>query len=178
MSVPSAVLTSVDGLPYYAPAKCIPTAGAQQIYGRSDGSKFGPIPSSLFMLNPTQGRTADILDSIVEEWLKRDDVFRAEFLNRLFILTSEANTPLTLDNDTKDLLRKWQTRNVFIITHEPMKSDGRLPFSGPYFSCHDGLHPAWRIFPDSHGAFVFPAVPMEDDDRKQEIHPPLFRFSG
>ncbi|KAK3362604.1 amidase signature domain-containing protein [Lasiosphaeria hispida] len=41
--------------------------------------------------------------------------------------------------------------------------------AGSYFASPQGLRPAWRLFPDTHGSFVFPVMPSNDNPRKFTI---------
>ena len=169
MSLPlTATLTYAGGVQYYIPATCVSTAGIggtqRQVFGNSDSPNAGPIPSAVFKVDSLQSVTADILTSVVNAWLETDDVFRLDFLSRIIFLSSAVSEAWSLDERLKELLQKWSTRDVFVIFNESLQNEMLLS-PGPYFSLHDGLHPAWRLFPDSHEAFIFPVVPAEENDR-------------
>ncbi|OAQ72041.1 amidase [Pochonia chlamydosporia 170] len=173
MALPEATLASVAELLYYIPsAPLLALSGRQhQLVGDADGNNrplSGHSPATLFVLASTSELNAGHLADQVDNWLKHDDVFVSEFLSSVYLLVTDAEGP-RFDNEVelKALLKTWSTQRAFTLTpRDILPSDSMtLCRSGPYFSSSDGLRPAWRLFDDSNGAFMFPVVPRKESSR-------------
>ncbi|KAI0815569.1 amidase signature domain-containing protein [Xylaria sp. FL0064] len=164
MAVPTASLTSVNGLPYYAPlAKALkPYEPPRLLFGSNASSSLSP--ATLFVLsNPLK---AGDLTVSVDSWLQTDDVFIPAFLSSVYFLTANNGSLSSLGEGVEALLSKWGTRSAHVLYEQDSQHRTTAWRSGPYFISEDGFRPAWRIFPDLNGAFVFPVVPSEEDHRR------------
>ena len=165
MSAPAASLANVGGCQYYIPTTILPTPSDYLHVllanpGHRSVSQNGP--ATLFVLDDAAELKADHLASEVESWLRTDDVFTSSFLVSVYVLVTSGSVP-ELDDSVANLLEKWGTENAHVITSVHHQ---RRWHSGPYFADTRGLRPAWRLFPDSNAAFVFPVVPQEDNPRR------------
>ncbi|KAF2690061.1 hypothetical protein K458DRAFT_399451 [Lentithecium fluviatile CBS 122367] len=78
-----------------------------------------------------------------------NDVFRSEFFRA--VLFTHSATQLDVTSKTELYLRLIGYR--FIATQRTEKSEAQIA-SGPYFYADKNLHPAWKLYEDTHGAFL------------------------
>lgn len=174
MALPEATLVSVAELPYYIPsAPPLALSGSQhQLVGDADGNNrplSGHNPATLFVLASTSQLNAGHLADQVDSWLKHDDVFVSEFLSSVYLLVTDEEGPqVDSEVELKALLKTWGTQRAFTLTPKDILPSDSMTLcrSGPYFSSSDGLRPAWRLFDDSNGAFMFPVIQSEVNSRK------------
>lgn len=164
MAIPTASLTSVNGLQYYVPlAKALtPSEPPLLLFGSNVSSSLGP--ATLFVLSSPP--KPDVLRASVDSWLQTDDVFILEFLESVYFLTTSHGSLSSLDEEVEALLGEWGTKSAHLLYQQDSQHHTTTWRSGPYFTSADGLRPAWRVFPDMNGAFVFPVVPSEENSRR------------
>ncbi|KAI0541264.1 amidase signature domain-containing protein [Xylaria digitata] len=164
MAVPTASLTSVNGLSYYVPLVKALTASEppRLLFGSNASSSLGP--ATLFV--PSSPPKPEALTANVASWLQTDDVFTPAFLASVYSLTANNGSLSSLGEGVEALLGKWGTKSAHVLYEQDSQHHTTAWRSGPYFTSADGLRPAWRIFPDLNDAFVFPIVPSEENSRR------------
>jgi hypothetical protein len=90
-----------------------------------------------------------------------DDVYSSTFDN-ILLLQSVGESP------SQALLSRINRNQRFnsVYTSVVQSQDELLP-SGPYFVVKDGIHQAWRLYPDTLGAFVTTVVPNTVQEPKR-----------
>ncbi|KAI1351222.1 amidase signature domain-containing protein [Xylaria sp. FL0043] len=166
MAVPTASLTSVNGLSYYVPlAKALtPSEPPRLLFGSNTSSSPSLGPATLFVLSSPLN--PEDLAASVDSWLQTDDVFIPAFLSSVYFLTANNGSLSSLGEGVEALLSKWGTKSAHVLYEQDSQYRTTAWRSGPCFISADGLRPAWRIFPDPNGAFVFPVVSGEEDPRR------------
>jgi len=87
-----------------------------------------------------------------------DDVFTTGFLHTIWVhLVDDEAMPET-SNEVDNLLQEWDCQLSSFRT----SGTGRLP-EGPYFVTPLGIHQAYRLHPDTQGAFILPTCPVNND---------------
>lgn len=87
-----------------------------------------------------------------------DDVWSNDFLTHI-ILQSEGK--LEIEDAARETLQQWETRSIQYLTREKHFS---IP-EGPYFLNAGKLHYAYRLYPDTHAAFMVATVESNEPNR-------------
>ena len=91
----------------------------------------------------------------VREYSEKDDVFRPEFLQAvLFLRTSGAKLSVT-----EEAITFLRERGATTISTHQAISHGRKAKPGPYYYSAGILRPIWRLYGDTHGAFLQALIP-------------------
>ncbi len=91
-----------------------------------------------------------------------DDVWSTEFLTSLVVQTTGPKSNTTLVNELTNALSQLAHVHTVHVAHVA-SSAPQLP-QGPYFLNNGRLHHAYRLYPDTAGAFVVATVPAGDDN--------------
>lgn len=102
--------------------------------------------------------TADQLRTTFQSFAALDDVWSSDFLQSVIIQIADGERSLT--RDEKTVLKGFGAQDVYVFHRGTDMTP--LP-EGPYFLDHGRIHEAYRLFPDTSGAFVVATVPTEDD---------------
>jgi hypothetical protein len=90
---------------------------------------------------------------------KSDDVWSNEFLkNVVFHYFGEEEPVLT--QELQATLDHWGTTRTYLARH-----NDSLMGEGPYFLHMGKVHPAYRLYPDTAGAFMVGTVPSDSPFR-------------
>ena len=114
------------------------------------GSDNPPEFVTVLCLGQEQVITKESLKKTIEYYDAIDDVFCREFL-RGVILVSEADGGAKLGHDASELLKSLGT---IWIEHLQAGGAEMMPASGPYLVHDRKLYEIWRLYDDSHDAFV------------------------
>ena len=96
---------------------------------------------------------------------KVDDVYSPAFDN-ILLLQSVGESPSQAPLSRINRNRRFNS----VYTSVVQSQDEFLP-SGPYFVVEDGIHQAWRLYPDTLGAFVTTVVPNTvQEPKRQALH--------
>jgi hypothetical protein len=98
----------------------------------------------------------------VKTYSDEDDVFQSGFLTTVLFWHDSA-TNLTVTNEATAYLHKQGTSGIF--THQATSRDKSIA-PGPYYYAAGGLHPIWKLYEDTHDAFLQPLVL----DQKGHVH--------
>jgi hypothetical protein len=101
-----------------------------------------------------QKLTTGLMQSLVDSYRQRDDVFYGHFLQTILLLSNETN----IDEDVRRLFGSWGCRTVFLL------SAAYRTIDGPCFFSSRGVFRAWRIYPDTQDSFVLSTVPSRKDE--------------
>lgn len=170
-----ALLASVAGLPYcvlvtplFEPSRSrivFQPAGNTQENSAPSKPPWTPGPATLFVFDSNRNLTADMLKSKIGSWLQSDDVFNTNFLRDVYFLFPGEPEASKVSSVVESVLSSWGSSAAHIISLGPQDNATNWK-AGPYFASPQGLRPAWRLFPDTQGAFVFPVVPSPDNPRR------------
>lgn len=86
----------------------------------------------------------------LDEFYSKDDVFQREFLEAVLI-THTGSDSLKVTSDAREYLR---FQGAEIVTTRRLNSDSEMPTPGPYWFSNGHLHQAWKLYDDTHGAFL------------------------
>ncbi|KAK0732130.1 amidase signature domain-containing protein [Lasiosphaeris hirsuta] len=89
-----------------------------------------------------------------------DDVWSSSFLASV-VIQSNISDGCSLPADVEQHLTQQGTSNIFFALADP--ENPGLP-EGPYFLNHGSLHQAYRLYPDTSGAFIVATVPEPSQD--------------
>lgn len=89
----------------------------------------------------------DWLKGTLQQALDVDDVFREEFLEAV-LFTTKAKTSIVIDESALKFLTRKGSKWIGTLSEA-----GSLA-SGPHIEAGLGLRPVFRVFDDSHGAFL------------------------
>jgi Amidase len=95
----------------------------------------------------------------MDEFAMVDDVWSPDFMSSVVIQTSDATYELTQEDERPFRDRGVQT--IYVHHVDANNSQGALP-RGPYFLHAGRLHRAYRLYPDTAGAFVVATVPADE----------------
>ncbi|XXG95592.1 hypothetical protein Hte_001860 [Hypoxylon texense] len=118
-------------------------------------------PCTIFDTNDSR-LTASFLESTVEKFAKIDDVWSNEFLTCIIL---QSDRKLEIEDTAKNIIEQWGTRSVQYLIREKNLS---IP-EGPYFLNTGNLHYAYRLYPDTHAAFVVATVESNEPNRYQAL---------
>ncbi|KAI1122992.1 amidase signature domain-containing protein [Nemania abortiva] len=90
------------------------------------------------------------LKAEIRRFNELDDVFSADFLS--FVILVSVNKQLELQKTAQEYLLSRGTRRVALVDRSSWAHG--FPQEGPYFATQAGLFRAWKLFPDTQGAFV------------------------
>ncbi|KAH8803379.1 amidase signature domain-containing protein [Xylogone sp. PMI_703] len=169
MTFTSASITNVGGISYYIPTDRLlfPPASRRLIFGKAPELEDALVPISLLVVPDGPSVSGQALSSLVETYLRIDDVFSRAFLDHIWLLTTRRTDFVTLDNYAFKVLDDWGTLSVHAVLADPsIELHG-----GPYFASGKSLRQAWRLFEDTNGAFMFPVVPAEKDSGTYAVPP-------
>jgi hypothetical protein len=100
---------------------------------------------------------ADLNDATIAARLsafsKADDVYSPAF-DDILLLQSVRESPSQALISRLNQNRRFSSVYTLVVQSQ----DELLP-SGPYFVGEDGIHQAWRLYPDTLGAFITTVVP-------------------
>jgi len=101
---------------------------------------------------------ASFLMSKKANFLAGDDVFASGFLHTILVHLVDDEVMPETSIEVDDLLQEWDCQL------RPFKSPDnmRLP-EGPYFATPLGIYQAFRLYSDTHGAFILPTYPVVHD---------------
>ncbi|KAK3377120.1 putative glutamyl-tRNA amidotransferase subunit A [Lasiosphaeria ovina] len=120
-------------------------------------------PCTLLTLESSVEASNNIQSNMFETTLNEfdlvDDVWSAGFLHTLVVQTSNP----TLLNPTEIQNTLFRIPGVKAV-HIVQVSGTSLLHQGPYFLHHGHLHHAYRLYPDTVGAFIVATVPASDNN--------------
>lgn len=104
----------------------------------------------------TDACSSEWLQDKVEKWNQDDDVLQSSFTANV-IFTREKQDPMTeISPDSLQVLHEWQS-NVVLTT-----VDSQRLSEGPYYVQSGVLHTVWRLFCDTHEAFMTATIPQNE----------------
>lgn len=95
------------------------------------------------------------LARVFAEFNIQDDVWSSEFLSSLIIQTTHQ---CSLSQDVRAFLQDHGVGNLFFVQSTTTAHEIA---QGPYFLNSGRLHQAYRLYPDTAGAFVVATVPND-----------------
>lgn len=98
------------------------------------------------------------LQATLDDFKTKDDVWSRDFIGSIIVQTTEVDRKLT--EDDKDILRSLGASDILLFYNGVLEA--QLP-QGPYFLRHGQLHQAYRLYPDTAGAFIVSTVPDDGD---------------
>ncbi|KAJ2978116.1 hypothetical protein NUW58_g7596 [Xylaria curta] len=102
--------------------------------------------------------TLEELHTTLEKFKMIDDVWSLAFVQCITVQMVGSNRVLTSDETTA--LRNLGARTINLFHN--IAGEAELP-QGPYFLHHGRIHQAFRLYPDTAGAFMVSTVPTERD---------------
>lgn len=90
------------------------------------------------------------------EYLNKDDVFQAEFLQTVLIYCNNASPPGDLDSLWQEWGTKWHLILQDHLFHKSMRP-------GPYLVRNGCLYEAWRLYDDYNKVFLSAMWYSQDD---------------
>ncbi|KAI9689074.1 MAG: hypothetical protein M1822_000811 [Bathelium mastoideum] len=132
--------------------KCLLTAGSAE-YLQEHKDQHHPI--TVISVGNKQEVSSEWLADIIKHYDSTDDVFCRAFLNGV-LFTYVWPGSFTVTTEVEVYLKSQGTK--LIGTHRVASSNvGPLP--GPYLHFDGSLLPVWKLYEDSHGAFLEALVP-------------------
>lgn len=107
--------------------------------------------------------TSQELEDVLDGFNVVDDVWSLEFLTSVVIQTTLPKTSTHLIDKLSLVTSRIAHVQTVHIVHVNSGSS-QLP-QGPYFLHQGKLHQAYRLYPDTAGAFVIAVVPADDNGR-------------
>ncbi|KAL7901886.1 amidase signature domain-containing protein [Trichoderma sp. SZMC 28014] len=101
--------------------------------------------------------TAELRD-ILDDFRAKDDVWSRDFIGSIIVQTTDVDRELT--GEEIKILRSLGASDIRLFPNGVL--DAQLP-QGPYFLHHGQLHQAYRLYPDTAGAFIVSTVPDDGD---------------
>jgi len=99
----------------------------------------------------------DWITLALRECFEKDDVFRPEFLQAvLFLYRSGAK--LSFSKEATAFLHEQGA--AIIATHQATGHERDIK-SGPYYHSAGALRPVWRLYEDTHSAFLQTLIPNQ-----------------
>lgn len=92
----------------------------------------------------------------VEQFFTEDDVICALFFEAV-IFVSEDGSPLANDELINEMKARWPVK--IFSWMKPSEND----CEGPFFMGHEGLHSAWRLYPDPLDCFFVSVMESSKD---------------
>ena len=99
--------------------------------------------------------TLDWIVTALDEFNSEDDVFQREFLETVLI-TYIGSDSLKITPKAREYLR---SQGAGIVTSHRLNSHSENPIPGPYWFSNGHLHQVWKLYNDTHGAFLKTFVP-------------------
>ncbi|KAF2489454.1 putative glutamyl-tRNA amidotransferase subunit A [Lophium mytilinum] len=112
-------------------------------------------PSTLFQVANGRQLTSTWLREEISRFSLIDDVWSKSFLKN--IVFEYFDEEPAIHQDIKQLCDEWGTRRVYSVRQH----NADMHHEGPYFLHAGRLHPAYRLYPDTAGAFMVGTVPSE-----------------
>ena len=103
--------------------------------------------------------TAEQLQALISGFDDIDDVWTPEFIPTIIVQLTEPDTQLSQHD--RDALYSLGARSIHVF-HNTASNTRPIP-SGPYFLHHGRLYLAYRLYPDTVGAFISSTVPAGED---------------
>lgn len=113
----------------------------------------------------TVGRSIPTLSGIeemLEGFLSVDDVWSRDFIHSLVVQASFPSSAAALTDTLRRTFLKIPGVSSVSVVH--VAEDSTTLPQGPYFLDHGHLHHAYRLYPDTAGAFIVATVPADDDN--------------
>ena len=95
--------------------------------------------------------TRDWLQQIIETYQSSDDVFCETFLGGVIFTGSSGKDNVEILPDAVQLLQSWGTTWTEVLD---VDSKGNIPLPGPYLALGGHLLEIFRLYDDTHGAFM------------------------
>lgn len=95
--------------------------------------------------------TSQLLQGIIQQDLQDDDVLCASFMRSVMLVTQETS----LDPEALQVLSSFGCKRLFLANTDLGK--------GPYFYSSNGIYRVFRLYPDTHDAFVTSTIPSPSD---------------
>lgn len=99
--------------------------------------------------------TADWLQAILNQYRSSDDVFRDDFLSGV-LFTCTGSEHVQINHDARKLLESLGTSWIFYC-HQTEDIAPLKP--GPYVASDQQLFEIWKLYDDTHRAFVHALIP-------------------
>jgi hypothetical protein len=109
-------------------------------------------PAVLFSL-PDADLNDETIAARLSAFSEVDDVYSSAF-DDILLLQSFRKSPSQALISGLNQNRRFGSVYTFVV-----QSQDKLLAAGPYFVAEDGIHQAWRLYPDTLGAFVTTVVP-------------------
>lgn len=114
-------------------------------------SKSSGVEQLAAFIMPQGSVTCHSLQNIIEQDLRDDDVLNSSFLRSVVLITQET----CLDPETLEVLSSFGCKRLFLTN----VNLGKGPF---FYSCH-GIFRVFRLYPDTHDAFVTSVISHPSD---------------
>ncbi|KAI0201069.1 amidase signature domain-containing protein [Astrocystis sublimbata] len=119
-------------------------------------SKSSAIEPLASFIAPEGSLTSQSLRNLIEHDLRHDDVLCSSFMTSIALITPETS----LDPDTLEVLASFGCKRLFL-------TNGNLG-NGPFFYSCNGIFRAFRLYPDTHDAFVTSVIPSPSDKNRYQ----------
>lgn len=116
------------------------------------------LPYTVFAVQDSKLNLAQELQSAFDVFAEADDVWSADFARNILIQAPEDFLPLS--QSQKKAAHELGITNLHLFSASFAHS--KLP-TGPYFVHYGRLYQAYRLYPDSAGAFMVSTVTDDDD---------------
>ncbi|KAF8249055.1 amidase signature enzyme [Wilcoxina mikolae CBS 423.85] len=143
----SSKVVQLDGVSYYIPPDPIVEIEIEDIH-HTYAITIIECPCQLDAL---------FLVSKKDNFLANDDVFAPGFLHKIWVHLVDDEVMPETSIEAEGLLQDWGCELSSFRT----SNNRRLP-EGPYFATPLGIYHAYRLYPDTHGAFIFATRPTGD----------------
>ncbi|KAK4505861.1 hypothetical protein PRZ48_003826 [Zasmidium cellare] len=135
----------LNGIHYY-----VPSTAAGKVPGWRDSTSFEDLVPITVINHASSSFGANDLDQHTTNFSSVDDVFQTAFTQALYIQYSSPQETLTIADSLS---------NRTIYSSVVQSNDTAIP-NGPYFVSPGGsLYGAYRLYPDTQGAFIETAIP-------------------
>ncbi|KAJ8132958.1 hypothetical protein O1611_g670 [Lasiodiplodia mahajangana] len=114
----------------------------------SESSAIKQLASFIVPKGPITCRS---LQKVIDQDLQDDDVLCSSFMSSVMLITQETS----LDPETLELLSSLGCKRLFLSNSDLGK--------GPFFYSCDGIFRVFRLYPDTHDAFVTSVIPSPSD---------------
>jgi hypothetical protein len=113
-------------------------------------------PATIFRISNSEVITGEWLHNEITRFSAEDDVWTNAFLeNIIFEYTGEK---LTQECEIREIREQLADSRLYFMNRENSTSHRE----GPYFLHMGNVHPAYRLYPDTVGAFMVGTVPGEN----------------
>ncbi|KAH6971662.1 amidase signature domain-containing protein [Ilyonectria sp. MPI-CAGE-AT-0026] len=108
------------------------------------------------VLRPPTLVSSEWLQDKVEKWNQDDDVFQSSFTANVVFIREKQDPVTEISPDSLQVLQEWQS-NVVLTT-----VDSQRLSEGPYYVQSGVIHTVWRLFSDTHEAFMTATIPRNE----------------